>query len=344
MEKKIQPTEKSDVNRREFIKKSASLAALMSMPTFMQPAKSDSLGMTLPTRKLGSTGLDATIFCLGGGPVPVPTGSLAGDLALEAINGGCRFFETARQYGGGKGELAWGKYLIPKYRKDIILMSKSPARTAEDLNKDLETSLEALQTDYLDIYMMHGIGSKNDVDGRFKGGVYDALLKAKADGKVRHIGFSGHRDPEAHNYLINKNLPDLEVVIFPINLADPHRKSFILNTLPLAVKRNMGVMAMKVFGGGSFIGEKIVWGTDRGQVRESIMPELVSSTEAQHFSLSLPITTTSIGCTKIDHVKEAIANAKSYSGMTEAQRTELSQRIKHVYWKYTMEHYKAAGS
>jgi uncharacterized protein len=344
MTKKAKMKNELDTNRRNFIKKSASIAALMSVPSFMQPTSADHLGAVLPTRKLGSTGLDATIFCVGGGPVPVPTGSDAGEIIDEAIKGGGRFFETARQYGSGQSEMAWGQYLTPKYRKNIVLMSKCQARNSDDVNRDLEASLTALKTDFLDIYMMHGIGSKDDVDSRFKNGVFDALVRAKEEGKIRHIGFSGHNDPEAHNYLINKNLDDLEVVIFPINLADPHRKSFVLNTLPLAVKRNMGVIAMKVFGGGAFKGEDIKWGNDVGQSRPSIMPDIVTPTEAQHFSLSLPITATSIGCHTRDHVKQAIANARSFSGMTEAKRQELTERVSEIYWKYNVEHYKAPGT
>jgi predicted aldo/keto reductase-like oxidoreductase len=343
MTKKGHTNTETDIKRREFIKKSASIAALMSLPAYMQPASADRLGDVLPTRKLGSTGLDVTIFGVGGGPVPVPTGSDAGAIIDEAIAGGCRFFETARQYGSGKSELAWGKYLTPNYRKDIVLMSKCQARNGDDVNRDLDASLTALKTDFLDIYMMHGIGSKEDIDNRFKNGVFDALVKAKEEGKIRHIGFSGHNDPEAHNYLINKNLDDLEVVIFPINLADPHRKSFVLNTLPLANKRNMGVIAMKVFGGGSFKGEEIKWGNDVGQSRPRLMPDLVTPSEAQHFSLSLPISATSIGCHTRDHVKQAIANARSYSGMTEVKRKELTERISEIYWKYNLEHYKMVG-
>jgi len=316
----------------------------MSLPSSVLSGKSDQWGKILPTRKLGRTGLDATIFCVGGGPLDTPYGKRAGEIVEEAIKGGCRFFETARQYADGKSEEAWGNYLTPNYRKDIILMSKSTARNADDLNRDLDTSLSLLKTDHMDIYMMHGIGSANDIERRFKDGVYDALIRAKEEGKVRHIGFSGHRDPEAHNYLINKNLEDLEVVIFPVNLADPHRKSFILNTLPVAIKHNMGVMAMKVFGGGGFIGEDISWGTDVGQSRQRIMPNLVSSTEAQHFSLSLPISTTSIGCTTANHVTEAISNANSFSGMSETERKQLTERISQVYWNNNLEHYKMAGT
>lgn len=179
MTKKIHAKNETDVKRREFIKKSVSLAALMSMPALIQDGKADTLGNTLPTRKLGSTGLDVTIFAVGGGPVPVPVGKEAGEIIDEAIAGGCRFFETARQYGSGNGEVAWGQYLTPKYRKDIVLMSKCQARNADDVKRDLGESLEALKTDYLDIYMMHGIGSKKDVDGRFKNGVFDALVRAK---------------------------------------------------------------------------------------------------------------------------------------------------------------------
>ncbi|MFC2099147.1 aldo/keto reductase [Bacteroidota bacterium] len=336
---------KTGYDRREFIKMSASLAALMSMPACFRSAQTDKWGTVLPTRTLGSTELEATIFCVGGGPIPVPTGEEAGRIIEHAIQGGCRFFETARRYADGQSEEAWGKYLIPTYRNEIILMSKSPAGKAEDMNRDIDASLEAFKTDYIDIYLMHGIGSPDDVERRFTGGAFDALVRAKEEGKINHIGFSGHKDPEAHNYLINKNLPDLEVVILPLNAIDPLRNSFVLNTIPVALKHNMGIIAMKVFGGGSFIGENIVWGYDEvGKSRERIMPDLISSAEAQHFSISLPIASTSIGCTVADHVDEAIANARSFTGMSETERKSLTERLSEVALNYNFEHYKALGS
>jgi predicted aldo/keto reductase-like oxidoreductase len=198
-----------------------------------------------------------------------------------------------------------------------------------------------MKTDTIDIYLMHGIGSVEDVENRLLGGVFDALQKAKQEGKIGHIGFSGHADPAAHNYLIDKNLTGLEVVLLPVNVADPTWKSFILNTLPKARERNMGVIGMKIYAGGGFYGGKIVWGNDVGHERERVIPEIISKKEAQHFAYSLPVSATTIGCHDAGHVEENISITKSYTGLGDAEYKELIDRVSKTALGNTLEHYKA---
>jgi len=329
---------RNDLKRRDFVKLSGMFMAALALPISGFDNK-DKWGAVLPTRKLGKTGLDATLFTMG-------TGSSGGTyqeieaLMDTAINVGCRFFDTARAYGRGSRETELGKFLTPKYRKEIILLSKSGAKNADDLNRDLETSLKELKTNYLDVYLMHNIISTEDVDSRLKNGVLDAMLKAKEQGMIKHIGFSGHYDPDANNYLLDKNLTEIEAMMCPVNPVDPLRKSFVLNVLPKAVEKNVGVIGMKILGGGGLTGVPIKWGGTSGEKRESVIPELISFEDALHFAWSLPVSTTTLGCTNVEQVKMDIQYLHNFTGMSESKRKELTERLKELAARNNFEHYK----
>lgn len=340
MSKKSNLSASKAINRREFVKYAAALAAVSSLPISINAASVDRWGSVLPTRKLGKTGLDVTCFAIGGGPFDADY-SKSEEIIETAIQRGCRFFETARNYGRGASEEGFGKFLTPTYRKEITLMSKTEARDADNVNRELDLTLKALKVDQLDIYLMHAISSPEDFENRRKNGVLDAMRKAKEEGKLKHIGFSGHADPFAHRYVIEQHIDDIEVVLMPINIADPTQSSFILNTLPKAIERNMGVIGMKIFAGGGFFGGNVVWGRQRGVARQRIIPEFLSTKEAQHFSLSMPISATTIGCHDKNHVNDNIDNVLSYSGMSQSERDLLIEKITAIALAEPIEHYKA---
>jgi predicted aldo/keto reductase-like oxidoreductase len=324
-----------EINRRRFLKIAAALTAMAYVPVFGQSAKTDKWGSLLPTRKLGKTGLDVTMFTLGGGPYNINTQDEEAILET-AFKGGCRFFETAKAYGT---EPAFGKLLEP-YRKEIILSTKSGAFDAETLNRDLDASLKALRTDYLDIYLMHNVSTMDSLKRKIDGGVYDAMLKAKQEGKVRHIGFSGHSDCKVNSYLIDMKLPDLEVMLVPVNVIDPVKDSFIINTLPTAIENNIGIMAMKPLGGGAMIGADITWGQGKGTKRPRVIPEIIGMKDAQHFVYSMPVSTVSFGCTSVAQVEEDIALAKNYTLMTKSEQETLIKRVTEIAQNNFLEHYK----
>lgn len=329
------------LDRREFIKLSASLAALMSVPGGLVScgSSSDRWGSVLPKRRLGSTGLDVTIYALGGGPFDADYGRTEA-LVETAIQGGCRFFETARRYGRGESEKGFGRYLTPTYRNEVILMTKTYAETAEEVKKDVDLSLEYLNTDHIDIYLMHDLKTPGMIEARLAGGVFDELVRAKEEGKIGHIGFSGHSDPVSNNYFINKGFPDLEVVLMPINVADPVQQSFILNTVPLANEKNVGVVGMKIFAGGGFYGQPATWGAGRGVDRELVIPSIISKQEALNFVYSLPISAITIGCNQTAQVLENIGITRSFRKLDEAGQKELIERITEVALSNPLEHYK----
>ncbi len=329
----------SEINRRKFLKLSASFAAMLSLPLGLKSSVSDKWGSVLPTRPLGNTGLDVSMFAIGGGALRSDYQTME-SIIETAIQQGCRFFETARSYSGGRSEIGFGKYLTPNYRNEITLLSKTRATDGEGLKKELDESLTALKTDHLDIYLIHAVNSIDDLENRLKQGVFDEIVKAKEQGMIKHIGFSGHTHPDINNYFMDKNFPELEVVLMPMNVVDPVQHSFVLNSLPKAIEKNIGVIGMKVFAGGGMFGGEVKWGRNVGEKREALIPDVITKKEAQYFAYSLPIASATIGCQDAFQVKENIENTRSFQELDEVARKQLIERVTEIALNNTIEHYK----
>jgi predicted aldo/keto reductase-like oxidoreductase len=331
-----------EIDRRKFLKIAAGLSAMAYLPSCGQSVKSDKWGTVLPTRKLGKTGLDVTMFALGGGPPGFNYGGEGAELIVEAaFKGGCRFFETARSYSRGDSERAYSRVLEP-YRNEIVLSSKSRGLDADTVTREIDQSLDALKTSYLDLFLLHNVLDMDHINQKFNGGVWDAMVKAKQEGKVRHLGFSGHADYKMNNYMLDMDLPDLEVMLMPINLIDTVQDSFTLNTLPKAVSKNIGVFAMKPLGGGGMLGADITWGIGRGNQRPRVIPDLISMEEAQHFVYSMPLSAASFGCISVSQVEENIAYANSFRQLSEAKQKELIEKVTDIALTNLLEHYKGS--
>ncbi|MBD5778145.1 aldo/keto reductase [Pelagicoccus sp. NFK12] len=329
------------INRRHFLKTSSLLTAgLIGAQLPLRAESSDALGYVLPKRPLGKTGLDVTLFCIGGAHIGSHSEKSAAARIEAAIEGGCRFFETAQGYQKGRSEERFGKFLTPKYREHITLMTKTTAEDGATARRHLDESLSRMKTDYLDIYLMRWIKSEEDAENRIKNGVYDFLLEAKAAGKIKHIGFSGHTHPDANIHMMRRGLPELEVVLMPINVVDTGYHSFINHALPVALEKELGVIAMKTMAGGSFFGGAAPWGRNAGEDRQAIVPEKLTPKEAHHYALSFPIASLTSGTATVEQVKENIASARSFAKLDEVQRQEISQRVATIAATGSLEHYK----
>lgn len=278
----------------------------------------DKLGMRLPERDLGRTGLRVSMLAVGGSHIGRPSEAEAQRIVEAALEGGIRTFETAQLYQNGGSEERYGKFLTPKYREHVLLFTKTMATDARTAQSHLEGSLRRLKTDYLDLWQMHDIGSPEDVDERLRGGVLDFMQKAKASGKVRHIGFTGHATWRAHAHLL-KQTDVFETCLMPINVVDPSYESFILNILPTLLERKMGVLAMKTLAAGDFL---------RGRDGlKPIVPELVSIEDALRFVWSLPVSSLVSGMALAAHAKENAGYAARFVPMDEKQRQALIDRV-----------------
>lgn len=311
-------------NRREFVKKAASITAFglianwaSALPTF------DKLGEVLPKRQLIRNGEKVTSFCLGGyhlGFNPDPKN--AEQMIERCMELGVRFFDNARGYHSGRSEEFMGRFLTPKYRDEIFLMSKAPARTAAGVKEQLAASLKALKTDYLDLWQIHALNTPEDVENRIKEGVLDAFLEAKQQGKTRYIGFTGHRNPKTHLYFLKRLAElgiELDTVQMPLNVCDPSFESFQHDVLPVLLEREYGVIAMKTMAGGSMMGGRI--DTTPQDVRTNDIPDVVNKTQLTHANLheyvySLPVSSLCSGCRFTHELEENVKVLKEFNKLS----------------------------
>ena len=171
-------------------------------------------------------------------------------LIHSGIDKGINFMDNSWDYNKGESEKRMGKALAQDgYRKRVLLMTKIDGRTKEEANKQIEESLKRLQTDHVDILQFHEVIRFDDPDRIFaKGGAIEAFQAAKQAGKTRYIGFTGHKDPRIHLYMLevaDKHGFTFDTVQMPINVMDAHFRSFEKEVLPQLVKRNIGVLGMK---------------------------------------------------------------------------------------------------
>lgn len=313
------------MDRRLFLKTTAAGAAALSMRAYADQtgvnhkqtgsnkSPGDRLGQLLPTRPLGSTGEMVTIFGVGGSHIGRVSEKEGQEMIEASLEGGCRFFDTAEMYQKGGSERYFGKFLAPKYREDVYIMTKTHAKDAKTAREHLEGSLQRMNTDYIDLWQIHAIGSEKDVDERIDNGVLDVVLEAQASGKVRHIGFTGHRTWKAHNHILDKT-DVLQTCQMPINIVDPYNDSFIEHILPRLVERKMGVIAMKTAAYGKLM--------ERGAV-----PDKVSLEEMHFFVWSLPVSTLVGGFDSVKQLKERMHFARTFTGLTDTDRKEIVSRV-----------------
>ena len=273
---------KTDFTRRNFLQATSASVTAVMLPNIAVAAarpngdKSNVKSEELPKRRLGRT--NKMISCIGFGAGSRYCNWVADEVTLQkhidyAIKLGITYFDSARSYGNGLAEKRYGKYLTPKYREQIFLNSKSQERTYDGVMREIEISLKTLNTDYLDLYCMHGIDLLKDVDALLSpSGGYKAFLKLKNEGVVKNIGFSFHKWNDASKKCFKEF--DVDAILCVINASKFHGNED--NLIPLATKRDVGIIAIKVMGQNALIGN-------------------VSGDDLLRYALSLPISTANIG-------------------------------------------------
>ena len=257
----------------------------------------------IPKRVFGNTAERLTIIGQAGGRFPLCTFDDAKAITLRAYELGVNYFDTARIYWNGKSEEAYGA-VLPPFRKQIFLTTKSPQRSRQGAEADLDKSLRALKTDYVDLWQIHQVSEMDEVHQIFApGGAIEAFEAAKKAGKCRFIGFTGHHDPDVHLAML-KNYGKYDTILMPLNPADPSYLSFEKNVLPIAVQRGMGIQAMKSTGN-----SKLLQGI---HLRDCIS-----------YVLSLPVHCLALGCTTIGQLEDDVRIAQQFKALSEAQMAEL---------------------
>lgn len=260
----------------------------------------------IPKRLLGKTGERLTIIGQAGGRFPLCSFEDAKKVTLRAYELGINYFDNARIYWNGRSEEVYGA-VLPPFRKHIFLTTKSPERSRLGAEADLEKSLRALKTDYVDLWQIHQVSTMDEVEQIFApGGAIEAFEAAKKVGKCRFIGFTGHHDPHVHLAML-KNYQHYDTILMPLNAADPSYLSFEKNVLPIAVERGMGIQAMK-----STANAKLL--------------QAFSVKDCLSYVLSLPVHCLALGCTTIGQVEDDVRIAQGFTPLTEAELAEIRDR------------------
>lgn len=328
-------------NRRTFLKSLAGVTAGLSLnnTSFGAVSNSDRLGEILPKRKLGRTGEYVTMLGTGGYHVGWTSERDAQEVIEASLEGGVRFFDTAESYSKGVSEERYGKYLTPKYRDLVFLMTKSTGRDAKTVQEHLEGSLRRLKVEQIDLYQVHSIRTPEDVDNRIEAGVLDVLLKAKQQGKIKYLGFTGHQNPFAHARMLERTADSdiFDTALMPVNVLDQSYFSFTKNVIPKALDRNMGILAIKSLADGRFFAkkEKANWTSE-----DPLIPNYLSIKEAMHFVWSLPVTVLISGNENATFMREKIALARSFSKLSENDRMALIDKVKDFALSGEIEYFK----
>lgn len=329
------------IDRRAFLKSIAGLTTGVLLSSACaedgeEEAASDRLGPLLPTRKFGRTGEAVTMLGVGGWHIGEMSEAEAQKTIETALEGGVRFFDSAESYQAGGSESRLGKLLVPKYRDDIFLMTKTTARNPAKAWEHLEGSLTRLNTSQLDLWQVHSVQNPADVDERIDNGILDVMLEAKATGKTRYIGFTGHTSPAAHERILERT-DIFDTCQLAVNLVDVSYESFIERVVPTLVERNIGVIGMKALANGGFFG-----GAQHGKhgPNAKVVPNRVSVSEAIRFVWSLPVSTLVTGPDNAKQMQEKIDIAKTFTGMDDDERQHLIEKVEDMAGT-TVEFYKA---
>ena len=287
----------------------------------------------MPARNLGRTGFQVGIFSLGGqAAIEQPDNfDVAVPLIQRALDLGVNYVDTSARYGGVEerwSERYFGEALKGR-RSEVYLATKTHDRTRDGSMKLLERSLELLATDHIDLWQVHNLSRMEQVDEIFApGGAVEALVAARDQGLVRHLGVSGHADPEVLIAAIER-FP-FDTVLLALNAADPHHLSFKQKLLPLAVEKEMGIIGMKIPARGLILSS---WKApdDPASRYAGTVPGPLGMREAMRYVLSLPVSTVIVGCDSIPQLEENVEIARSFTPMSDAQLAELERRTEPVH-------------
>ncbi len=277
-------------------------------PSGLRPAAGE-----MPRRPFGKTGIEVSALCLGGAHLG-RAGSEAEAIRIvhEAVDAGLTFMDNAWEYHNGRAEELMGKALVGR-RRQVFLMTKvcSHGRDKNVAMEQLEQSLQRLRTDYLDLWQIHEVIYEDDPDRHFApGGAVEALLEAKKQGKVRFIGFTGHKDPKVHLKMLVHDFP-FDACQLPLNVFDGTYRSFEHEVLPELTRRGIAPLAMKTLSGNG----------------EPIKQKVISVEEALRYVLSLPVATVVSGIDSRDVLKQNLDVVRRFSPMTVQEMAALRTRV-----------------
>jgi aryl-alcohol dehydrogenase-like predicted oxidoreductase len=285
-------------------------------------------------RVLGSTGERVSLIGLGGAHLSHDSLDAAGAVRLihAALDRGINFLDNCWDYGDGKSEERMGTALAQgRYREKAFVMTKVDGRTKKSAASQLEESLRRLKTDCIDLVQFHELVRFEDPDRIFReGGAIEALVAAQKAGKLRFIGFTGHKDPNIHLYTLEvakRNGFAFDTVQMPLNVMDAHFRSFSHAVVPEAVKQKIGILAMKTMGGGVFA--------------KSGAP--VTAIECLHYAMNLPVSVVIAGIENEKLLEQAFEAVRTFEPMSAAQVSALLAKTRSYAQGGTYELFKTSS-
>jgi predicted aldo/keto reductase-like oxidoreductase len=266
-------------------------------------------GTPVPSVTLGKSGLRVPRIVVGGYHMRARGEQEGIRIIHRAIDLGLTFFDSASLYHNGESDSTYGKALSGGLRQKVMLMGKAQLRERGACMQQLEETLRRMKTDYLDLWQCHQVMDMDEVEKIFApGGSLEAFVEAKQQGKVRHIGFTGHRDPAVHLEML-KRFDGWETVQHPVNLVDPHYLSFIRNVLPKAKEKGLGRIAMK--------------SNAMGGIRKN---NVATIAECLRFAWSQDIDTLVSGVETVEQLEQNVVAAKTFRPMSAGEQRELLTR------------------
>lgn len=272
----------------------------------------------IPYRTLGRTGEEVSIVGLGGAHIGMQDNENDSIRIIRtAIDNGINFMDNSWDYNNGNSEIRMGKALRDGYRSKVFLMTKIDGQTKKTATEQLDESLQRLQTDTIDLLQFHEVIRISDPERIFgPSGAMEAVLEAKKAGKVRYIGFTGHKSPDIHLKMLQTALVNhfiFDAVQMPLNIMDSHYQSFEKKVLPVLLGNNTGVLAMKPMCAGLVFSSNVA-----------------TAVECLHYAMSLPASVVITGCDSLPILQQAIEAARSFSPMSDQQRSALLSRTAKV--------------
>ncbi len=317
------------MHRREFIRTAAATAFITSLGQRLTLAAPPG---DVPMRVLGHTGEKVSLVGIGGYHIGQWTvlESTAIKIVRAAIDRGVNFMDNCWDYNSGASELRMGKALLDGYRDRAFLMTKVDGRTDQVATAQLDECLRRLQTDRIDLIQIHEVIRMEDAERIFsKGGAIEGLVKAKQAGKVRYIGFTGHKSPDIHLHMLevaDKHGFVFDAVQMPLNVMDAHFDSFGQKVLPVLVKKDIGVIGMKAMGGSLILKSKTV-----------------TPVECLQFAMNLPVSVCVTGCDSMEILQQALDVAKNFKPLSKEEVAAILAKTEIAAAKGEFERYKTSG-
>ncbi len=310
----------TNMERRDFLKSAVAVGAAVAAGSAVAQTGNSTAKVTrpqspdMPYRQLGTTGEMVSAIGMGGYHLGKQTEAAESIRLMHAgIDRGITFLDNCWDYNDGISEVRMGQALRNGYRQKVFLMTKMDGRTVAEYNKQLEQSMGRLQTDMIDLVQFHEVIRMDDADRIFApGGAIEAAVAARQAGKIRYIGFTGHKDPAVHLRMLEvaqKHSFHFDTVQMPINVMDAHFRSFGREVMPVAIKQGIGVLAMKTFGDGPIL-----------------TSNTVKPIEALHYGLTQPVSVVITGIDSTPILDQALEAARTFKPLTQAQVSSLLER------------------